>query len=64
MKKAGVPEAVVRDIVGHDSAEVSRLYTHMDDSEKRDGVNRLLSPGDTSKAPSPSGPLARPRNRR
>lgn len=41
MKKAGVPEAVVRDIVGHDSAEVSRLYTHMDDEAKREGVNSL-----------------------
>ena len=26
MKKAGVPEAVVRDIVGHDTVEISRLY--------------------------------------
>ena len=64
MKKAGVPEAVVRDIVGHDSAEVSRLYTHMDGSAKRDGVNRLPKLGDKSKGLSRSGPLARQRKRR
>jgi integrase len=64
MKKAGVPEAVVRDIVGHDTMEISRLYTHIDGSAKRDGVNRLPNLGATSKGLSRSGPLARQRRRR
>ena len=28
MKGAGIPEAVVRDIIGHDSKAVSANYTH------------------------------------
>jgi integrase len=32
VKKAGVPEAVLRDIVGHDTVEISRLYTQIDGS--------------------------------
>jgi len=31
LKRAGVPESVVRDIIGHESELVSREYTHMDD---------------------------------
>ena len=45
MKKAGVPEAVVRDIVGHDTVEISRLYTHIDGSAKRDGGKPAAEPG-------------------
>jgi integrase len=30
MKEAGVPEAVVRAVIGHSSAEVSEVYTHVD----------------------------------
>lgn len=31
------------DIIGHDSAEISRHYTHIGDSAKRDAVNQLPS---------------------
>jgi hypothetical protein len=30
LKASGVTDAVVREIVGHDSAAVSRVYTHID----------------------------------
>jgi integrase len=29
LKDAGVPDAVVMELVGHDSAAMSRLYTHV-----------------------------------
>lgn len=41
LKNAGVPEAVVRDIIGHDSPIVSRGYTHVDDATKRRAIKRL-----------------------
>lgn len=34
-------EAVARDIIGHDSAEISRHYTHIDDEAKRVAVDKL-----------------------
>lgn len=41
LKKAGVPEAVVRDIIGHESELVSRGYTHLDDTTKVQAVERI-----------------------
>ena len=41
LKNAGVSDAIAQDLVGHDSVEVSRLYTHIDDKAKRDAVNML-----------------------
>jgi integrase len=41
LKDAGVSESVARDIIGHESAEISRLYTHTGDTAKRDAVDRL-----------------------
>lgn len=41
LKKAGASEAVAMDIVGHDSAEVSKHYTHVDDDAKREALDRL-----------------------
>lgn len=41
LKRAGVPESVVRDIIGHESALVSREYTHMDDETKRKAIRNL-----------------------
>ena len=41
LKKAGVPESVVRDIIGHESELVSRQYTHVDDETKRNAISRL-----------------------
>jgi len=35
LKNAGVSDAVVMDIIGHDSKAVSRNYTHIDDDAKR-----------------------------
>ena len=41
LKNAGVSEAVARDIIGHDSAEVSRHYTHIDEATKRKAIAKL-----------------------
>ena len=41
LKQAGAGEAVVRDIVGHESTDVSRLYTHVDDQTKAAAINRM-----------------------
>jgi hypothetical protein len=32
MKEAGIPEAVGRDIIGHESKAVSANYTHVDEA--------------------------------
>jgi integrase len=41
LKSAGVSDAVAQDLAGHESVEVSRLYTHIEDSAKRSAVNKL-----------------------
>ncbi|WP_324725963.1 tyrosine-type recombinase/integrase [Actomonas aquatica] len=41
LKEAGVGEAVVRDIVGHESTDVSRVYTHIDDATKLAAICKL-----------------------
>jgi integrase len=41
LKNAGVSDAVARDIVGHESAAVSRLYTHIDHEAKRKALATL-----------------------
>lgn len=41
LKSAGVGEAVARDIIGHESPEISRQYTHIEDDTKREAVNKL-----------------------
>lgn len=41
LKNAGVSDVVARDIVGHESAAISRNYTHIDDETKRAAVDKL-----------------------
>ncbi len=41
LKNAGVPEAVVRDIIGHDSALVSSRYTHIDAKAKKQALGKM-----------------------
>ena len=41
LKSAGVSDAVASDLAGHESVEVSRLYTHIDEATKRRAINRL-----------------------
>jgi integrase len=41
LKNAGVSEAIARDIVGHESAEISRHYTHIEESAKRKALAKL-----------------------
>lgn len=41
MKNAGVSPAVVQDIIGHESAEISAHYTHIESDAKRKALNEL-----------------------
>jgi integrase len=41
LKSAGVSDSIAMDIIGHESAEMSRLYTHIGDEAKRDAVNKI-----------------------
>lgn len=41
LKRAGVPEAVVMDIIGHESDLISNLYTHIDEKTKQQAVAKL-----------------------
>ena len=42
LKNAGVSEAVARDIIGHESAAISRHYTHIDEGSKRKALAKLF----------------------
>jgi integrase len=41
LKTAGVSDAVAQDLVGHESAEISRHYTHIEAPAKRAAVDKL-----------------------
>lgn len=53
LKNAGVSEAVARDIIGHESAAISRHYTHIDESSKRKALSKLP---DVTALPPPKKP--------
>jgi integrase len=57
LKNAGVSEAVARDIIGHESAAISRHYTHIDEETKRKALAKLP---DVTVAPAPR-PKPKPR---
>jgi hypothetical protein len=39
--KTGSSAAIAEDIIGHESTEISRNYTHIDLTAKEDAVNKL-----------------------
>ena len=41
LKRAGVSDAVARDLIGHESVAVSRQYTHMDSETKRRAIETM-----------------------
>lgn len=41
MKNAGISSAIVEDIIGHDSPEISRLYTRIDSAAKKSAIDML-----------------------
>jgi len=41
LKAAGVSDFMAREIVGHESAAVSRQYTHLTTDDKRAAMQRL-----------------------
>lgn len=56
LKNAGVSEAVARDIIGHDSEQMSRHYTHIEDAAKREALDKLpdLLGASNNTAPKPA----------
>ena len=44
LKNSGASESVTRDIIGHESAEISRHYTHVDEKSKRAALNLGVHP--------------------
>jgi len=49
LKTAGVSDAVAQDLVGHESAEISRHYTHIEAPAKRAAVDKLPEIGAEAK---------------
>jgi integrase len=41
LKNAGVPDAVVMDLIGHDSDQSSERYTHIDQQAKRRALTKI-----------------------
>lgn len=41
LKNAGVSDVIAREIIGHDSEAISRVYTHIETKSLREAVNRL-----------------------
>jgi integrase len=41
MKNAGIPAAIVQDIIGHDSEAISANYTHIDETSKRAALSKM-----------------------
>ena len=41
LKEAGVTDAVVMDIIGHESKAISRNYTHISESSKEEAMAKL-----------------------
>ena len=53
LKNAGVSAVIVQDIIGHESAEVSRAYTHIDGATKLAALDKLPDVLAGGKAPRP-----------
>ena len=41
LKKAGVSDSIARAIIGHESAAISRLYTHLDMDTMRTALEKM-----------------------
>jgi integrase len=54
LKNAGIPQAVVMDIIGHESQAISQVYTHVGEPEKRLAVAALPSMATLLKAAGPT----------
>jgi hypothetical protein len=52
LKAAGVSDFIAREIVGHESAAVSRRYTHLTTHDKRAAMQRLPDVTNTLKTQS------------
>lgn len=63
MKNAGISPAVVQDIIGHDSAEMSALYTHIESKAKREALDSMPDLNKPAAA-TPARPVARAKKSR
>jgi integrase len=54
LKNAGIPQAVVMDIIGHESQAISQVYTHVGEPEKRLAVATMPSMATLLKAAGPA----------
>jgi hypothetical protein len=50
LKAAGVSDFMAREIVGHESAAISRQYTHLSTDDKRAAMQRLPDVSATANA--------------
>jgi integrase len=41
LKNAGVSDVIAREIIGHDSPEISRVYTHIEKPAMKEAMDRL-----------------------
>jgi len=57
MHRAGIAAAIVRDIIGHDSEVVNRIYTDIDDNTKVVGFLKFAAARDAAQAAAPSKPM-------
>lgn len=55
LHRCGVAPAIVRDIIGHESEAVNRMYTKIDDETKLLGIQKCVVLLPQPPAPSPSG---------
>ncbi|MSU60024.1 MAG: hypothetical protein EXS35_17950 [Pedosphaera sp.] len=55
LHRAGVAPAIVREIIGHESEVVNRIYTDIDDATMLLGMQKLVAPQQPPPSPSPKG---------
>jgi integrase len=55
LHRAGVAPAIVREIIGHESEVVNRIYTDIDDETMLLGMQKLVVPQQPPPSPSPTG---------
>jgi integrase len=64
MKNAGISPAIVQDIIGHESAEISAHYTHIESDAKRKALDSLPDFFTTTTTPKNSGVKIRSQSQR
>ena len=63
LKSAGVADSIARAIIGHNSVEISRQYTHLDEHTMRAALEQAFGVSATRRTPAPPPPTSEPRLR-